>query len=238
MPPANLSDLPEGAKGTGFSAIGPGPFYNVNFGDSPWRKSILYTIIQWWDAVTSHRNMTNKNERVRYTFNPQKALEAILWIAQQRPGKVDLYHTVKAFFFGDLHHLNSYGRPIAGDFYCAMQHGPTPSGTYDLLKGDRLACAGLGEMPFKKDEHDIIIPLREPNLDYLSESDIEALSKGWEVVKDKSFIELKVLADSHPAYKKTWENKETGADVINFSDLIANQDQVAALKEIASFIKI
>lgn len=218
---------------------GYGSFYRAPPVNLPWRKAILYTILRWRDMARSCRNMTTKNGRVRYNFNPQKAVEAILWIAQQRPGKVNLYQVVKAFFFGDLHHLNTYGRPIVGDHYCAMQHGPTPSGTYNLLKGDELTCAGLGEMPFKKaKDGTAIVPLREPNLDYLSESDIEALTAGWNVVKDKSFAEIKDLADNHPAYKKTWENRMTGADTINFSDLIEDQAKVADLKEIASFIKI
>lgn len=172
-----------------------------------------------------------------FNFNPQKAVEAILWIANQRPGTVGVYQIVKTFFFGDLHHLNKYGRPIAGDFYCAMPYGPTPSGALNVLNGDAMTCAELGDLPFKKNGHNII-PARAANLDYLSESDIEALLVGWNKVKDLDFPAIRNLAHDHPAYKKTWDKRSSAADIINFSDLIEDPEKTKAIRELAPFIKI
>ena len=39
-------------------------------------------------------------------------------------------------FFADKEHLLDYGRPITGDSYVAMEHGPVPTSTRDILKFD------------------------------------------------------------------------------------------------------
>jgi hypothetical protein len=49
---------------------------------------------------------------------------------------VDFHTVLKVLFFADVNHLNNYGRPIVGDDYVALPHGPVPQTTYDILKAD------------------------------------------------------------------------------------------------------
>lgn len=178
-----------------------------------------------------------RQDRILFKFNGHKAIEGILWLAQKDPGHVDIYKIVKAFFFADLYHLKNYGRPIAGDHYVAMKYGPVPSDTYNLISRDRFTIAEYPEEFFELDGN-FVIGKRAPNLDLLSESDLEALEVGWDKVKDLSFKEVLRIADDHPAYRKTWEHRRTDSDNINFSDLLDDKDKAAFLRDIANILAI
>lgn len=79
-----------------------------------------------------------------FKFNEEKALSAILYITKKLMEggiKVGLHKVFKIFYFADQKHLSRYGRPITGDHYIAMEHGPVPSRIYDMVKtvrGDSL----------------------------------------------------------------------------------------------------
>ncbi len=71
----------------------------------------------------------------RFRVNWEKALQAIDFIATRRAGLTQ-YYIGKILFFADRDHLLDFGRPITGDKYVAMEHGPVPSAIRDLLKLD------------------------------------------------------------------------------------------------------
>src|ERR1700740_2698076 len=139
---------------------------------------------------------------VNFAVNTGKALEAILWIAKQRPG-IDFYHVVKCCFYADKYHLNKYGRPIAGDNYIADTYGPLGRTVYGLLTNEPfeiLALGGNGDLPFKVIGQYQIKASRDPNLRRLSESDVESLRFALETYGDKSFDELFVESHRDQAY--------------------------------------
>jgi len=139
----------------------------------------------------------------RYATNTAKALEVILWLSNARPG-VDIYHVVKCAFYADKYHVDRYGRPIAGDDYVADTYGPLGAVVYGLLRNNPLeilALQGNGTLPFRVVEGNFqVVPDREPNLNRLSGSDVEALSYALENYGDKSFDELFEESHSEPAY--------------------------------------
>ncbi len=135
-------------------------------------------------------------------FNPNKAIEVLLYVATRCP---DTYRALKVVYFADKLHLARHGRLICGDRYVAMLHGPVPSGLYDIIKfvrGD-----GLFEMPVPAKEafcvrdYYNIVPTREPNLEYLSESDIECLNESIATYGVKSFTELKQISHEDAAFQ-------------------------------------
>jgi hypothetical protein len=114
---------------------------------------------------------------VRFFFDREKALEVILYIAK-RSSISDKYHIVKILFLADKKHLSKYGRFICGDHYVKMEYGPTPSGTYDIVKrkNKEFKCEG-----------DRLIPNRDAYMDYLSESDKECLDDAIATIGAESF---------------------------------------------------
>jgi uncharacterized phage-associated protein len=139
-------------------------------------------------------------------FKPEKALEVLLYVVRECP---DMYTALKLLYFADKEHLSRYGRIISSDHYVAMSHGPVPSGTYDLVKYVRNNSSYLLTIPLDKAfkvEDNNIIPLRDPNLEMLSSSEIECLDSAIARYASMSFGQLRRLSHSDPAFKAADEN--------------------------------
>jgi uncharacterized phage-associated protein len=126
------------------------------------------------------------NMEIQFNINTQKVIEAVLWIIQKEES--NMYNIFKILFSADKYHLNTYGRPVTGDTYIAMDYGPVPSWLYDEAK------SGGSSLGFSN-KNNIFTANRRPNMYYLSESDEEALNYGYEEYAGKSFDE--VLDKSH-----------------------------------------
>ena len=140
-------------------------------------------------------------------FKEQKALSAILYVAQELIDKTpekraDLYKLQKVLYFADKNHIAKYGRSITGDFYVAMKDGPVPSKTYDMLKhvrGNGNYCSSPDfitslNMSMSFEENITIIPHKPPNIDDLSISDIEAIDAAINLLKMLNFGQIKKLS--------------------------------------------
>lgn len=126
-------------------------------------------------------------------FDKDVTLNAVLYIIKGMGGRTDMHKIFKTLFFADRKHLSEYGRTITGDVYIAMQYGPVPSKTDDIFKavrGDSYFKAGDLAGYFHFINKWIVTADKEPDSDYLSESDILCLDYAIELCKDKSFNEL------------------------------------------------
>jgi uncharacterized phage-associated protein len=144
-------------------------------------------------------------------FDLKKAIEVLLFITKRQN---DTYKALKIAYFADILHLGRYGRLIFGDRYIAMEAGPVPSNLYDIVKFIRKD--GIYRLDqtilelFTISGYDIF-PARDPNLDYLSESDVECLSETIQKYGTKSFSELKNLSHDN-AYNSANPNGEISLD--------------------------
>lgn len=176
--------------------------------------------------------------KIRFKVNIKKTLEAILYVSSKCPD-VGFHSICKLFFYADIYHLNTYGRPVFGDEYEALQYGPVPRTTYNLLKQDPLLFEALNEdQPFeviKKGTKPIVIPHREAEMDYFSKSDIEALNYAIENFSTLSFKELTKISHEHPA----WINAGSFGRM-DYEDFIdpSNKELIFDLKENSQYISI
>jgi len=167
----------------------------------------------------------------RYRVSSQKALEVILYLAGKR-GKLDFYHIAKILFYADKYHLNIYGRPIVGDTYIAMPHGPVPQVVYNILKSDEIEYQSLEDQlgmandpnPFEIRDRYWVHPTRTADVNLLSESDIEALDFAYNEHIEKSFRELEKLTHSEKAYLAAVE----GDARLDYCDMIDESEGAAA----------
>ena len=140
---------------------------------------------------------------IRFNLNEEKAIEALVWLANEKPG-ISFYYIVKVLFFADKIHLNKYGRPILGDQYVAMPHGPVPSTVYDMLGLDKFLDQDLIKMVEESlviDGRNVTsIPGRKPKLEVFSKSDIECLRESLRVYGAMLFRTLKEVTHQEPAY--------------------------------------
>lgn len=152
--------------------------------------------------------------------NKNKILESILFLIQKaeddaRP--ITQYQIVKAIFIGDLYHLRKYGRPISFDNYSALEFGPAPETTYDMLKPDYDGRAEFGdEWPLwvtspiaggtrkARQYHGV---KRSFNSGRLSLTDVEELASAYEMVKQLGFDGVVDFTHQLPAYKQAWDSR-------------------------------
>ena len=138
-----------------------------------------------------------------FRFDPEKALEVILYIAGKAKTP-DIYHIQKILYFADLEHLEDYGRFICGDSYIAMSDGPVPSGVYDIIKDVRSERHPFYDVEAKEafavDGYKIV-PKRDADISFFSKSDLRCLNDSITEHESLSFGELK--SKSHDAAYET-----------------------------------
>ena len=115
-------------------------------------------------------------------FDKQKLTEILLYILNKTKG-LDYYHVFKVIYFANISYLAKYGFPMVSDEFCALPDGPVPSVLYNCIKGDPQCDKELQAMinsSISKGTDDAYYMLeanRQPDVEYLSKADIEALDK-------------------------------------------------------------
>lgn len=176
----------------------------------------------------------NTGEDFNFSLNPQKAIEAVLYLLNKRDS-VNLYNLIKSIFEADKYHLNSYGRPVTGDKYIREEFGTLPSFIYEIMGKDNDLVAdlcNLEEIPFER--HSEIKHhfkgTREADSSYLSETDKEALDHGAKEYFDLSFKEVKEKNHQEPCWVE-----HSHKDVISFRSMIENPEVIEMLEDSKGF---
>jgi uncharacterized phage-associated protein len=159
-----------------------------------------------------------------FVVDKQKAVEALVYIAQQMPG-VGRFHAAKVLYFAEREHVRRYGRPIVGDRYIAMDNGPVPSFSYDVLKGSVSAKdAPLIEGALERADdryHPAYKAAREPDLTYFSKTDLACLDDAVDHCRNRSFGSISDETHRHPAWDRaplngpmSWDDIIEGAEPV------------------------
>jgi uncharacterized phage-associated protein len=128
-----------------------------------------------------------------FKIDKAKAKAALLYIATNIPN-IDTHKLYKILYFAEQTHLVKYGRPITGDAFIKMDYGPVPSYVKDKVE-NRIDEDGS---VVKQGIH---ITVNEyPDMEELSESDVECLDISIIENKDKTFSQL--TKESH---KEAWQ---------------------------------
>lgn len=125
------------------------------------------------------------------SFNKAKAINSLILIALKianKDGAADKYKALKILYFSELKHLAKYGRLITDDDFATLEHGSTPSSSYDLLK------KSTNQQCFEIINNYVFKPKVSFDSDELSESDIECLIEAIEENKNLDFASLKQKA--------------------------------------------
>lgn len=170
-------------------------------------------------------------------FKLDKTTNAILYILKTVGGRCDLHKIFKMLYFADQNHLVRYGSPITWDIYVAMKNGPVPSISYDILKSLRpldssiyLTASKKYQELFELRDNYIILLKRDPNMDELSESEVECLSIAISENKDLSFGAL-----SEKTHKSAWNKASENDNVMNLIDIAV---EAGASKEMLAYINL
>jgi hypothetical protein len=148
---------------------------------------------------------------IEITFSPERTVESLLYIATHLANP-SVHEALKISYFADKLHLSRYGWLASGDDYVAMKFGPVGSGTYNLLKaarGDQSGWIHPRFVEFVRDAFQVaddrrsILPLREPDLNQLSRSEVTALAEALQRYADMPFAERTELSHD-AAWSAAW----------------------------------
>ncbi len=168
-------------------------------------------------------NAAINRRKIEFQFNKQKANAVILYLSK-KDYSISKVRLLKYVFFADLYHLNKYGRPILGDKYVAMDNGPVLSKLYDMLKNS--------SRDYKVENNKFIIPNKEPDLDYLSKSDIEALDYALEKYSVYDTFEMSDLTHEYNAWKSARKNfPKSKAPLMEWEEMIENDEILSDLQK-------
>jgi len=164
---------------------------------------------------------------IKFKRNSQKAIECVLWIIQR--GESNMYNIWKILFAAEKYHLNSYGRPITGDEYVAMEYGTVPYWLYDGVSANSLR--GIVK------NGNILHAERAPIDGFFSKSDIKALEHGYSEYAGLTFSEVMTKNHREPAWVKAWNSRGLQEKVtIPFDDIIEEEQIREYLEPISEAI--
>lgn len=185
---------------------------------------------------------TTEKPPINFAPSETKIIEAILWLADREPS-IDVYHVAKVLYFADKEHLNRYGRPVLGDWYCKLAFGPVPSLAYDLIKREGLRFFAETLKLFddavevrqqqREDQKSVpaIFPKRSVNLRRFSRSDIECLENAHRKYGSMSFAELFTLSHKERAWVEAQEKGRMDFELMIDEDTPNRDELVEYVRE-------
>ena len=150
-----------------------------------------------------------------FQFDPLVAREIILYVASKLSSP-SFHQVSKIYYFADKLHLARFGRLLSGDRYIAMAYGPVPSNVYDMLKAAKTAnsqAPGALSLDFSVHEGRLVVPHRQADLGWISDSERECLDEAIAQVGALSFGQL-TEASHDLAWQHTEPNREMALEAI------------------------
>ena len=187
------------------------------------------------------------NIMLQFKFDKEKSTTVLSYITQNLE-KTDFLRVFKVLYFAEQKHLARFGRPIVGDNYLAMKHGPVPYNIYnelgkiengigkmmDNLMKNNISFSDFFEVKKNKDGKSVFSKIN-PDFDAISQSELTCLDESLEENKRLSFNQLSNKSHDY-AWKKANANDEmdildiaqsggASSDMLNYISIMAeNQD--------------
>jgi len=169
---------------------------------------------------------------IRFTFNAEKFVNAVAYFSK-RYNRATKLVICKLLFFADKEHLLRYGRPITGDTYYKLPHGPIPTRGLYLLRGraslrDRTLAQRYIEVNGLQ-----VTAKRDPDVSVFSKSDLRIMENVFEKYGRYSAGHLRRLSHKEPSWIKAKTNGamdfalffEDHPEAVNVLRLIQSEDQ-------------
>jgi hypothetical protein len=171
----------------------------------------------------------------RFVFDIDKAVAAAAYVTRKKKGRrISIFELLKTMYAGEREALKAWHRPITGDNFCSMPKGVVLSRTYNLIKGEVMRTNSdmvKWSQHFSAREGNFVRLISEPDYDYLSGREREALEKGAHLIRSliaKHGRIADVLHDLWPEWKDP-ERSEKGSVPLTpeevLSQVIEDEDE-------------
>jgi len=163
----------------------------------------------------------NTSKPIKFAFDREKAIQAILWLLRRNNGAMDKLKLVKLFFWADREHLARYGRPIVGGDYYTMNLGPVSSELLDLVNEATKATETL-PLTTEQTGHQILAK-GTPDERWLSKSDLDVLDEIYSRYGHMDGFRLSDMTHDLKAYKKN-DPPKGGRKLLPYNDFFLDLD--------------
>jgi len=122
----------------------------------------------------------------RFVFDIDKAVAAAAHVTRKKKGwRISIFELLKTMYAAEREALASWHRPITGDNFCSLPKGVVLSRTYNLIKGEVMGTNSdmvNWSQHFSARDGNYVQLVAEPDYDYLSDRECEALDRGAELI--------------------------------------------------------
>jgi uncharacterized phage-associated protein len=138
--------------------------------------------------------MTTPEDPIRFRFNERKATAAASLLLELAGGTMEYLALIKLLYYADRESLDTLGRPISGDRYYSLPHGPVLSRVYDLVKTVVFAAPQQGgpwAEHIEAAERYSLHLRKQPDMGALSEAEVNILTQVFRQYRDRDKWELR-----------------------------------------------
>lgn len=153
-------------------------------------------------------------------YDKHSLVEMVLYILKQTKG-TDIYHVFKILYFAEQKHLLKWGDRMLADDFKAYQYGPVPDQLYKALHNNPKYGRELPDLIAQAvhtagdEASNVLLPSREPDMDWLSKADVECLDASISENANLSFDELREKSHDD-AWLEAWISAQNaGSDTID-----------------------
>jgi Antitoxin SocA-like, Panacea domain len=146
-----------------------------------------------------------------FVFDIDKTVAAAAYLAQKSGGRVSVFVLLKMMYDAERTALFEWHRPITGDSFASLPKGIILSRTYNLIKNEIMSTESdmvKWSQHFSQRESDHTIRLiAEPDYDFLSVREREALDKGFNEITNLMNKHGKIADVLHELWPE-WKDPE------------------------------
>ena len=139
-------------------------------------------------------------------FDVEKTIQAAAYLIKHRGDRENYMRLLKLLYLADRRGMEQKAAPISGDTPYAMERGPVPTRTLDLIKGADPQSARW-EQFIRRDNYDVVLTNDPGNL-ALSRAEVRVLGAiADEFVNHDEWDLVLWCHDNLSEYQTLWENR-------------------------------
>jgi uncharacterized phage-associated protein len=165
--------------------------------------------------------------KLRFRFNAAKFVNAVAYLAHACPNSTKMT-VCKQLYYADKVHLVKYGRPILGDHYYCLEHGPIPTNGLDMLRHRSSPAANALLDKYVSVIGDSVHPKQLPDRKVFSKSDLAVLDQ---IVRKYGIFSAAALRRKTHA-EAPWQNSDDRCP-IDYALFFEDHPESAEIKALA-----
>ncbi|MCP4255710.1 MAG: SocA family protein [Candidatus Scalindua sp.] len=161
---------------------------------------------------------------IEFKFNEIKTTQAASLFLKNNSGKMSYMKLIKLLYLVDRQALKLWERPLTGDVYFSMKHGPVLSNVLDIINngGDPEDNSYWYEYITAPSEYEVELKKDSSELDALSKRELELITEIDEAYKDISQWDMVEICHN---VLPEWENVGSTSKLIKVEKILEKLDK-------------